>query len=190
MRSGKVPFRFDLRDVIARARRLPVAVEGVSINLPFLSVTLAPQQAERDAARELVVRLSDRRVLNASECCDNCIDEALASLQGIRQVIVEAQVALKDHSDGPLFLVLEAMLQGLRQFLTFVQRLDRSDPTQRQMYFDALEVLRGHLYRCLAQVATVAAMPIPTIPAGMRYDEPWQLSAYEPLLSKGRIDPA
>jgi len=35
---------------------------------------------ERTVARELVIRLKDRRVISAFECCDDCIDRALASL--------------------------------------------------------------------------------------------------------------
>jgi hypothetical protein len=39
-------------------------------------------------------------------------------------------------------------------------------------------MLRAHLHRCVAQLATIAGMKIPTIPAHMRYDESWQLEAY------------
>lgn len=55
------------------------------------------------------------------------------------------------------------MALGIRQFLTYEELLNRSDdapphprfgefyrpPDIREAYFDALEVLRGHLSRCL-----------------------------------------
>jgi hypothetical protein len=43
-------------------------------------------------------------------------------------------------------------------------------------------MLRAHLYRCLAQVSKVAGISIPKISEHMRYDEAWQLEAYEPLV--------
>jgi len=86
------------------------------------------------------------------------------------------------------------MLESIRQFLTFEQRLRepehsrsrRPDPSdlrrprvERDAYFAALEMLRGHLYRCLAQVAAVAKVKIPKIAEGMRYDAAWQIEAYK-----------
>jgi hypothetical protein len=72
MRNATPPFRFDLRKPLAAFRGLPVALEGVSLTLPFLSVTIKPDDRERRIAREVVIRMADRRVLNAFECCDNC----------------------------------------------------------------------------------------------------------------------
>ena len=39
-------------------------------------------------------------------------------------------------------------------------------------------MLRGHLYRCLAQAAIVADTKIPKITEHMRYEDAWQLEAY------------
>ena len=187
MHSGKIPFRFDTREIVARAARLTPSIDGVSINLPFLSINLKATDIDCGVAREVVIRLADKRVLNASECCDNCITEALASLQEIRAILVNAQVQLKDRVDGPLYLVLETMLIALRQFLTFEQRLSLSNLEDRQIYFDALELLRGHLYRCLDQVARIAAISIPEIREHMRYGPNWLLSAYEPPETLPRV---
>jgi hypothetical protein len=41
-------------------------------------------------------------VLSACECCDDCIDRALASLQEIRRTLVDKQVELYDILDGPI----------------------------------------------------------------------------------------
>ena len=196
MRSGAIPFRFDLSDVLARLRRtLGGRVGDVTLNLPFISVAVSPKDREREIAREIVIRLKDRRVLSAWECCDNCIDQALASLQEIRRTLVEKQVELSDMQDGPLYAVLEAMALGIRQFLTYEQLLRNADdlpphsrmgefrrpPDVRQAYFDALELLRGHLSRCLGQVAVLAGMDAPADGIIANYQGPWQIEAYRPL---------
>jgi hypothetical protein len=119
-------------------------------------------------------------VLNAHECCDDCISEALRSLQEIRALLVDKQVALMDHPDSVLFLLVEMMLVALNQFLTFTQRIGVQDRRNQEAYFAALEVLRAHLYRCLSQIARIADYPMTVEDALMRYDDTWQLDAYEP----------
>ena len=105
-RDLKPPFKFDISSIRGRLRKLPVSVEGVTITLPFVEVSVKPDDIERKVAREVVIRLADRRVLNAFECCDGCIDSALESLQEIRQIIVDKQVELSRRSDGVLYLTL------------------------------------------------------------------------------------
>ncbi len=196
MRDLPPPFRFDLRALLSGARKkVNSTVNGVSINLPFITFNVQPDDQERKVARELVIRLADRRVLNAWECCDGCIDSALISLQEIRSILVDKQVELAKDTDGALYLLIEAMADAIRQFLTFEQRL-KQEPSEfpiilpsmpdrhrrfdhRDKYFAALEMLRAHLYRCLAQVSKIAQMEIPSISKHMRYDEVWQLEAYE-----------
>jgi len=124
MRSGSIPFKFDITDLLARARRqISGRVGNVTLSLPFVSIAVNPKDKERQVAREVVIRLRDRRVLSAWECCDNCIDNALASLQEIRQTLVNKQVELSDLQDGPLYLLLDAMAAGIRQFMTFEELL-------------------------------------------------------------------
>lgn len=195
------PFRFDFSQLIATARRkLNNRVDGITISFPFVSVTVCPDDLEQQVAREIVIRMADRRVLNSFECCDGCIDNALESLQKIRAELVNQQVSLSKATDGPLYLLIEFMLESIRQFLTFEQRLHgrskhhprRRDPDfrrpreNRDVYFAALEMLRGHLYRCLAQVAAIAKIEIPKIADAMRYDASWQIEAYKlpPALAK------
>jgi hypothetical protein len=83
------------------------------------------------------------------------------------------------------------MAAGIRQFLTFEELLQQPDDTQhdprfrefsrsngvRQTYFDALEVLRGHLSRCLGQVAALAGMETPSDGLIANYRGPWDLEA-------------
>jgi hypothetical protein len=197
MRSGRVPFKFDMTDVLKRMRRIASKRLGnVTLSLPFVSVTVNPKDREKQIAREVVIRLKDRRVLTASECCDNCIDQALNSLQEIRKLLVDKQVELADVRDGPLFLLVDAMTTGIRQFLTFEQHLHA--PTQRligkprlgfgrdremqQAYFDALEILRGHLSRCLGQLCVIADIDVPKGGMIETYQGEWQIGAYKSLI--------
>lgn len=196
MRDLKPPFKFDLGEQLKNAhRKLNSRVGSVSINLPFLSFSLNPDDLEKRVAREIVVRMADRRVLNAFECCDNCIDQALTSLQEIRQILIDKQVELSGEPDSPLYFLIELQVEAIRQFLTFEQRLNESSPTEkvlldvptdfrraanvREQYFAALEMLRAHLHRCLVQVLKIADTSIPKISDHMRYDDAWQLEAYE-----------
>ena len=97
MKSGTTPFKFDIGDLLSRARRqLNNRLGNVTLSLPFLSIAVNPNNREQQIAREIVIRLKDRRVLSARECCDNCIDRALTSLQEIRQTLVNKQVELLD----------------------------------------------------------------------------------------------
>lgn len=194
MRSGNIPFKFDLTDLLARARRQVAGRIGeVTLNLPFVSIAVSPKDRERRVAREVVLRLCDRRVLSAWECCDDCIERALASLKEIRQFIVDKEVDIAELQDGPLFLLLDAMATGIRQFMTFEELLRRDENAPphpqfgalykpadvRQAYFDGLEILRGHLSRCLGQVAIIAGMPTPAGGIIKNYQGPWQLEVYQ-----------
>jgi hypothetical protein len=194
MRSGAIPFRFDMRDVLTRARRMfGKHVGDVTLNLPFVSFSVSPKDREKQVAREIVIRLKDRRVLSAWECCDNCIDQALESLQEIRRTLVDKQVELSDLQDGTLYLMLDAMTLGIRQFLTYEQLVNRAassspssapaellrSPDVRQSYFDALEILRGHLSRCLGQVGVIAGMELPAEGLIANYRGAWQIEAYQ-----------
>ena len=168
---------------------------SVSINLPFISFSVNPDDLEQRVSREIVIRLADRRVLNAFECCDDCIEHALSSLQEIRRILVDKQVELSGIPDSPLYLLVELQLEAIRQFLTFEQRLNQASslgsksvnalrdsnrpPFVREQYFAALEMLRAHLHRCLLQVSKIAETSIPKISDHMRYDDEWQIEAYE-----------
>jgi hypothetical protein len=194
MRSGRIPFQFDITEVLKRVGKFGGKHVGpITVRLPFISFTVNPKDREKQIARETVIRLKDRRVLSSSECCDGCIDKALTSLQEVRALLVEKQVELADFHDGPLYLFIDTMADGIRQFLTFEQRLkanagyDRSqtssefwrDADMRQAYFDGLELLRGHLSHSLVQIANIAGMVIPDDGMLAHYKGEWRLDAYK-----------
>jgi len=169
-------FKFNLRRLIEKAKTFPLKTDGITVSFPFVSINVTPDRVERDVAREVVISLADKRVLNAGECCDGCIQNAMNSIQEIRAFLVDMQVKLKDKTDTALYLLIEFMLVGVRQFLTYTEA---NEPRlHKQGYFDALNILRPHLYRCLSQVALVADMAVPTIPARMRFDLNWDERLY------------
>jgi len=172
-----MPLKFNMGELLGRAgRKWKDHVGSVTLSLPFLSFAVNPKNRERQIAREIVIRLKDRRVLSARECCDNCIDRALESLQEIRRTLLDNQVDLSDVRDGPLYLVIDMMLVGIRQFFTYEEMLKGPDDARphprfedfrrprdtRQAYFEALETLRGHMSHCLEQIAAIAGMEPPT----------------------------
>lgn len=202
MRDSKPPFKFDFKAQLKDARRkLNTRVGSVSINLPFVSFTVNPDDLEQRVSREIIIRLADRRVLKTFECCDDCIEHALSSLQEIRSILVNKQVELSGITDSPLYLLIELQVEAIRQFLTFEQRLNQQTTLDsasqyrphglkrpsiiREQYFAALEMLRAHLHRCLIQVSKIANTEIPKISDHMRYDEQWQIEAYEQLSLNG-----
>jgi hypothetical protein len=191
MRSGAIPFQFDISRVLHQFAGVPDARPAASrLDLPFLSVLIEFTPVERNSARTLLIRLRDRRVLSAQECCDGCIDDALRSLQEIRSILLDQQVELANDSGRALNLLTDLMSVAIRQFLTFEQRIsqrtefDSQGPSRRhpddlQQYFDALELLRGHLSRCLGQVAVIAGMSVPSDGLLEEYRGPWPLEAYK-----------
>lgn len=196
MRDLRPPFKFDIAPLLARFRSLPIDAEAtVTIGLPGVKITAKIDDVERRVARELVIRLADRRVLNASECCDTCIERALASLQEIRRLIVDKQVELAGRTDSTLYLLLELMAEGIRQFLTYEESIRPDSEAElafeaREKYFAGLEALRAHIYRTMIQIAAVADVTIPKIADAMRYDSNWDLDAYvidepQPRLDQG-----
>ena len=127
MRSGDIPFKFDLTDLVARARRqISGRVGNITLSLPFISIEVSPKDRERQVAREIVLRLRDRRVLSAWECCDSCIDNALASLREIRQLIVDKEVELAD-----LLILEHARQHGHTPMATFDRGFAKVDGTIR-----------------------------------------------------------
>lgn len=186
-------FEFNIDNLLKKAlKNTKKHVDGVEINLPFVTVTINPNDIEKRIARELLIRLPDKRVLSSKECCDNCIDNSIASLQEIRKVLIEAQVSLVDYHEGGLYLLIELIAEGIRQFITFEEKL-RFDPSLKddakfkdmyrpqnikEAYFQILEQLRFHIHSCLSQIAIIAEMKTPKIDNYLKEDETWLLSLY------------
>ena len=144
-----------------------------------------------------MIRAGDKRVLSSKECCDDCIDNSVASLLELRSLLIDQQVRVATSSDAeidsPLYLIIEFAVDSIRQFLTFHENLDR-DPSSfdenatlsdfrrergvRETYFTVLETLRAHLHRCLHQIGLVADTDFPKVPGDLQYDANWELQCY------------
>ena len=195
MRTGTIPFQFDIAKAMGQFLALPDArASAVQLTLPFVSVMVYPSIREQRHAQSLIVRLADRRVLNAQECCDTCITDALRSIQEIRSMLVDEQVELIGEEEGSLHGLIGLMLAAIRQFLTYEQSIlaghhgmsgttaaDDRHHEARQPYFDALEMLRGHLARAIGQLAIIADVERPSSAVLDDYQVPWDLRAYRPL---------
>ena len=114
--------QFDFSEYYDKAKGLSkkVNLDGVTINLPFISLNFDTNDKDKKIAREIIIRLRDKRVLNSKECCDNCIKNALESLIDIRKFLVDKQVEINDV-ESPLFLLVDFTIYGIRQFLTYTE---------------------------------------------------------------------
>ncbi len=193
--TRKPPFKFKADDIFRRVRqKVNANVEGTNLTLPGVTFRIRPLDIEQAVAREIAIRLKHRRVLNSFECCDDCIDKALDSLQEIKAILIDQQVKLSVAPDCTLFLLIDFMLVAIKQFLTFEQRLQRMPqpklfvpqfhdlrrpPAQRQKYMDGLDMLRAHLHRCLRQVYAIAGFDFNQMDSTVKYSDQWDLAAYK-----------
>ncbi len=179
-----MPFVIDLNAKLRRWRALlNDKATGVKISLPGISFTFKTAETERVVAREVLIRLGDKRVLNSRECCSDCIEHAFASLEKIRSLLVDKQVELAELREGPLFMLLEMMLEGIRQFFTYWDRSGLSRVSEREllgMYPEGLDILRGHLHNCLTQISLIAEMEFRPERPEFRHEQ-WHLKHYTPL---------
>ena len=189
-----MPFQFDISKTIKSARKfINKHVDGVEIQIPFLSFSVKSADIEKKVACELLIRLPDKRVLNAKECCDNCIDNAISSLQEVRKVLVDKQVELAEYHDGGLYLLIELMAEVIRQFLTYEESLKANarnkrpgrnqefhrEHETREAYFEVLNQLRFHIHiACLTQVAKIAGIETPKVQSYLKSEDVWMLSLY------------
>jgi len=194
MKNRKTDLKFNFQSILyKRVKQAKDSLNSITINLPFLSFSIKPENKEKLAAKEIVIRLADKRVLNAFECCDDCIEKALSSLQEIRKLLVDKQVELMNYTDTALYVLLELILESIRQFFTYIERNKIESDfdwkfKKREIYLGALELLRSHIYRCLIQLSHIASIKIPKISNHVRYDEKWELIYYkEPKYLNGAI---
>lgn len=150
--------KFDFTSFYEKAQKIKkkVGLTGVTISLPFISLDFSSTDKDRKIAREIIIRIRDKRVLNSKECCNNCIENALKSLQEIRQLLVDKQVEIEDV-ESPLFFLTDFSVYGIRQFLTFTEFYDPRENYDE--YFEALEIIRGHLLRTFDAINQIAELP-------------------------------
>jgi len=181
--------RIDVRGLKARARRwIKKRVTSGEINLGFITFQMETNDPERTGARELVIRLRDKRVFNASDCCDDCVKNSIESLQDVRQILVEAQVQLANLHEGQLFWLMDYVLVTLKAFLTWEERSRAGHPhgdnpdqhyrdrDRTDAYIRQLDVVRAHTRAAFAAFAAIAEMDLQNLPGG-QLDEALALTA-------------
>lgn len=185
MKNRKTDLKFNFQSILSkRVKQAKDSLDSITINLPFLSFSIKPKNKEKLTAREIVIRLADKRILNSFECCDECIKKALSSLQEIRNLLVDKQVELTDYTDSALYVLIELILESIRQFFTYIERNKIESDfdwkfKKREIYFGALELLRSHIYRCLIQISKIASIEIPKICNHIWYNKKWELIYYK-----------
>ena len=66
MKNRKTDLKFNFQSILSkRVKQAKDSLDSITINLPFLSFSIKPENKEKLAAREIVIRLADKRVLNA-----------------------------------------------------------------------------------------------------------------------------
>lgn len=187
---------FDFSGLLADARRkLGGSTDGIEICLPHLSVCVSPSAGERSVAMQIAVRSANRSFLNRDECCLRCRDSALSSLREIEHMLVRQQTDLSVTPDGPVAILIDYMLEGIRQFTAFERAIGVSsetdsvaslDPASRWPYVNrraclhAMELLRTHSWCCLRQVESIANVRIASVRDHLPDGHAWQLEAYRP----------
>ena len=174
-------FKIDVRSMIGKVDGLRGdlnrKVTAVQIKTPCINFTVYITDSEKKTARKLLLWMKDRRVLSSRECCDGCIKSSIESLLKVRAKLVDAQVELHDSTDKGLFLLTEFMLQPLRQFLTWHEKLQKELKLRDEekwprdawdLYFDALNTLREHLKNCLTQIGNIGTVELIEMPENLR----------------------
>jgi hypothetical protein len=168
--------RFDFTEFSKRLNKYSkkVKVESVSVRLPGISISLSPTKQEKLIAKEIILFIRHKRVIDSKECCDTCIKNSLQSLLEIKNFLVMKQMEISDV-ESPLFLLTDFALFGVNKFLTYTESFDPD--VSREEYFKALNIIRGHLIRTFDQIAVVAKLPQDF---GFRHDliQTWDSNLY------------
>lgn len=173
--AGVDPFGVNVGSLTQRARQwIGRRIAGATVSATGVSFQIRATDPERDAARKLFIRLRDRRVFNAFDCCDNCVRNTLASLQEVRKILVESQVEVANFHDGDLFWIADYLRLIIREFLSWEERLRAAlgpaqaskeelyiDPVYRAAYIKSLDTVRAHARAALEALADVSQMKLP-----------------------------
>ncbi|MCL5770667.1 MAG: hypothetical protein M1479_00115 [Actinobacteria bacterium] len=184
MKEIKTDLKFNFQSLLSnKIQQSKDSIDSININLPYISFSIKPKNKEKIVAKEIIIRLSDKRILNNKECCNDCIRNAVISLNEIRQFLVNKQIDLMDYTNSSLYLLIEMILESIRQFFTYIEKYEidskfNNSFEKKEIYFGALELLRSHIYRCLIQISKIASVNIPKISYRIEYNEKWELNYY------------
>jgi hypothetical protein len=139
------------------------SLKSITLSFPFSAgVSVEVLASEKDAAKETVVALINRRILNTSECCASCSQQSINSLKEIKSDLVQLERKLTDSINGSLFYFIDSIVHGINQFLKYIedyQFLDTFDQN-RDTYFQSFNIIRNHIVQCLYQISKIAELEL------------------------------
>lgn len=130
-------------------------ISDITITLPFISFSVQATDIEKKIAREIIIRVRDKRVITSFQCCPSCTEYAIISLNEIRAILIDKQVEL-NNVDSVLFLLIDFALDGIRNFMSNTENLKVS--RHLETYKRLLQELREHLLRVFDQVSKIAEL--------------------------------
>ena len=165
------PYKFRIPKYYAKIiskNNINIKLDDISLSFPFIiNASFRFEKNIIDIARETIMALIDRRILNAKECCASCIYKALNSLKEIKSDLINTKKQLKNDINSPLFYFIDYMIISINSFFDFMERnnliddkLDDKDHDIKTVYFDALEIIRNHIAQCMNEIAKIAKMQI------------------------------
>jgi hypothetical protein len=139
-------------------------LDSISLSFPFsINASFKFRDEIIDIAKESVITLIDRRILNSQECCGSCIQESLNSLKEIKSDLVNIKKRLRNHINSPLFYFIDYIMVSINSFFDFMERnnlIVNREQYEKQIYFDALEIIRNHIAKCLYEIAIIGKISI------------------------------
>ena len=145
-----------------------ITLDSISFSFPLrISSSFRFEKSIIDIAKETIITLVDRRILNAKECCANCIYNAVNSLKEIKSDLINIKKQLKNNINSPLFYFVDYIIISINSFFDFIERnnlvdnkVDDKDHDIKKVYFDALEIIRNHIAQCMNEIAKIAKIQI------------------------------
>ena len=158
-REGKYKFIFKIPEYkvkIYKTGSSAKLVDSVSISFPFgICLNIKPSSSDKNIARETVIKLVDRRILNSKECCGSCIKDSVCSLKEIKSDTIKIKEKLIDNINSPLFYLIDYIVLGINSFLNFMERYSDNIEENKEIYFIALEIIRTHIANCLIEISKI-----------------------------------
>ena len=143
--------------------RKQLSVSGINLSFPFSAgITISIKPQERDVAKETIVVLVNRRILNAAECCASCSQQSITSLKEMKSDLIQIEKKLTGSINGPLFYFIDSIVNGINQFLKYIEDYNFIETfnLNRDTYFQSFNIIRNHIVQCLYQIAKIADFEI------------------------------
>ena len=159
--------------------RKNVALDSISLSFPFgVNIQIKPVESEIKIAREVIIKLIDRRILNAAECCAECIQRAIDSLKEIKADLIDIKCKLTDNINRPIYYFIDYIVLSINSFLDFIERYKIDMEMNRPTYFDALEKLRRHIAKCMVEISKIGECKIDTTHYAFKNNAEWIYDNY------------